>query len=109
MALIISSILQVRIELGIPDHVWQEKRSVIAATIDGLGTKFKPELCAAWLAYIRETYPDGPVAEADSMGEGCWRLMIESLMLLVCISLIPCGGCADWQVFCDEYAPKRRF
>ncbi len=39
-------------------------------TIDGLGAKkFKPELGAAWLAYIRETYPDGPVAAADIMGE----------------------------------------
>jgi hypothetical protein len=25
---------------------------------------------AAWLAYIRETYPDGLVEEADSMGKG---------------------------------------
>ncbi len=46
------------------------KRWVIPATIDGLGAKkFKPELGAAWLAYIRETYPDGPVAAADIMGE----------------------------------------
>jgi hypothetical protein len=36
-------------------------------TIDGLGDQFKPELRAGWLAYIRETYPDGPVAAADSM------------------------------------------
>ena len=54
--LIISIISQVRIKLGIPDHVihvWQEKRSVIAATIDGsLGAKFKPGLRATWLAYI---------------------------------------------------------
>ncbi len=35
----ISNIQQVGIERGIPDHVWQEKRSVIAATIDGLGAK----------------------------------------------------------------------
>ncbi len=50
--LIISIIWQVHINLGIPDHVWQEKRSVIEATIDGLDAKFKPELRAAWLAYI---------------------------------------------------------
>ena len=50
------------------DHVWQEKRAAIAASIDGLGDKFKHELRATWLAYIRETYPDGPVAEADIMG-----------------------------------------
>ena len=59
--LIISIISQVRVDLGIPDHVRKEKRATIAATIDGLGDKFKPELRAAWLAYIRETYPDGPV------------------------------------------------
>ncbi len=48
------------------------KHSVIPATIDGLGAKkFKPELHAAWLAYIRETYPDGPSrnTEADIMGD----------------------------------------
>ena len=67
--LIISIILQVRIKLGIPDHVWQEKRSVIAAIIDGsLGAKFKPGLRATWLAYIWDAYPDGPVAGADRMG-----------------------------------------
>jgi hypothetical protein len=38
--------------------------------MDGLGDKFKPELRAAWLAYIRETYPNGPVAEPDLMGDG---------------------------------------
>jgi hypothetical protein len=68
--LIILIILQVRIELGIADHVWQEKRAAIAASVDGLGDKFKPELLAAWLAYIRETYPDGPFAEPDIMGDG---------------------------------------
>jgi hypothetical protein len=68
--LIISFILQVCVELRIANHVWQEKRAAIAASIDGLGDKFKPELRAAWLAYIRETYPDGPVAEPDIMGDG---------------------------------------
>ncbi len=47
------------------------KRWVIPATIDGLGVKkFKPELQEAWLEYISETYPDGPVAAADIMGDG---------------------------------------
>ncbi len=45
--LIISIMSQVRVELGIPDHVWQEKRATIAASIDGLDDKFKPQLCAA--------------------------------------------------------------
>ena len=68
--LIISIISQVHVDFGIADHVWQEKRAAIAASIDGLGDKFKPELRAAWLAYIRETYPDGPVVEPDIMGDG---------------------------------------
>jgi hypothetical protein len=45
------------------------RRAAIAASIDGLGDKFKPELRAAGLAYIRETYPYGPVAEPDIMGD----------------------------------------
>ena len=53
--LIISIMLQVRIDLEIANHVWQEKRAAIAVTIDLLGDKFKPELRAGWLAYIRET------------------------------------------------------
>jgi hypothetical protein len=68
--LIMLIILQVCVDLGITDHLRQEKNLIIVATIDGLGDKFKPELCDAWLAYISETYLDGPVSEADSMGEG---------------------------------------
>ena len=67
--LIISNILQVSIDLGIADHVWQEKRAAIATTIDLLGDKFNPELRAGWLAYIHETYPDGPIAACDIVGE----------------------------------------
>ncbi len=70
ITLIISIILQVRVNFGIADHVWEEKRAAIAASIDGLGDKFKPELHAAWMAYIRETYPNVPVAEPDIMGDG---------------------------------------
>jgi hypothetical protein len=29
---------------------------------------------AGWLAYIRETYPDGPVGAAYSMGDGLVEL-----------------------------------
>ncbi len=42
--LIISTMSQVRVELGIADHVWQEKRAAIAATVDTLGDRFKAEL-----------------------------------------------------------------
>jgi hypothetical protein len=63
--------LQVRVAVGIADHVWQEKRAAIAASVDAfkLGDKFKPEFRAGWLAYIGETYPDGPAAPAATVGE----------------------------------------
>jgi hypothetical protein len=59
---------QVRVELGIAYHVWQEKDAANAATVDALGDEFKPELRAGWLAYIRKTYPDGPAAPAATVG-----------------------------------------
>ena len=61
--------MQVRIDIRIADHVWQEKRAAIAATIDQLGDKFKPELRPGWLVYISKTYPDGPAAASDIVGE----------------------------------------
>ncbi len=60
--------MQIRVDLGIADHVWQEKRAAIAVIIDQLCDKFKPELRAGWLAYIRETYPNGPAAASDIVG-----------------------------------------
>ncbi len=67
--LIILIMLRVLVELGIADHVWQEKRAAIAETVDALGDRFKPELRTGWLAYIRETYPDGPVVPDATVGE----------------------------------------
>jgi hypothetical protein len=37
-----SIIMQVLIDLGIADHVWQEKCAAIAVTVDALGDQFKP-------------------------------------------------------------------
>jgi len=76
--LIISIISQVRVDPGIPDHVWTEQRAIIASSFDGLGDRFKPELragwlvCvrAGWLAYIRQNYPDGPVEAHAIIGDG---------------------------------------
>jgi hypothetical protein len=87
--LIISIILQVRIKLRIPDHVWQEKRSVIAATIDGLGHHW---VLSSSLNCVRHGWRTsarpirmGRLQKLTAWERACWRLMIESLMLLVCI------------------------
>ncbi len=50
--IIISIMSQGRVELGISDHVWQEKRAAIASTVDAWGDRFKAELRTGWLAYI---------------------------------------------------------
>ena len=64
------SFLQLRVDLGIADHVWQEKRDAIAMTVNSLGDEFKPAMRAGWLAYIRKTYPDGAAAAVDAIREG---------------------------------------
>ena len=74
---------QARVELGITDHAWQEKRAAIAATVDALGDKFKPELSAGWLAYIRETIQMGRLRSCHH-GRGLfWCLVIASMMLSI--------------------------
>ena len=46
-------------ELSIADHIWLDKRTAIAQTVDELGDNFKPAIRAGWMAYIRKAYPDG--------------------------------------------------
>ena len=64
------SFLQLSVDLGIADHVWQEKHHDIAKTVNSLGDGFKPAMRAGWLAYISKTYPDGAAAAVDAIGEG---------------------------------------
>ena len=57
--LIIPIILQVCLDLGIADHVWQDKRTAIAQSVDALSDQFKPAMSAGWMKYISQTYPAG--------------------------------------------------
>ena len=63
-------ISQLPVDLGIADHVGQEKWDAIAKTVDALGDEFKLEMHAGWLAYICKTYPDGAAAAVDATREG---------------------------------------
>lgn len=57
-------------ELGIADHVWQEKRALIAQTVDNLGDQFRPAMRTGWLAYLRRAYAeDHPVGAGPVVGE----------------------------------------
>ena len=62
---------QVRQDLGLADHVWQEKRTMIALSVDNLGDQFRPAMRAGWLSYIRRAYPEDSAADAGPVvGEG---------------------------------------
>ncbi len=55
---------QVRQDLGLADHVWQDKWAAIAKTIDDLGDQFRPAMRAIWLSYIRQAYKDNTAPAA---------------------------------------------
>ena len=48
---------QVRMELGIADHVWQQTRATIALTVDSLSDDFRPLFRAGWLGLRTSTRP----------------------------------------------------
>ncbi len=48
--------IQVRIDSGLADHVWQNKRTTIAQQVDGLGAQFRAAMRAGWLKYLKDTY-----------------------------------------------------
>ena len=58
-----------RVELGIADHIWLDKREAIAQTVDSLGAEFKPAMRAGWMGYIRKAYPDGADDVLHSIGQ----------------------------------------
>ena len=62
-------VLQVRLELGIADHVWQATRAAIAKTVDSLGDEFCPLFRTGWLAYINRTYGAPQPRPARSVGQ----------------------------------------
>ena len=64
---------QVRQDLGLADHVWQDKRAAIAKTVDDfkLGDQVRPAVRAGWLSYIRQAYPDNTApAAGPPVGQG---------------------------------------
>ena len=58
-----------RVELCITDHIWLNKRTAIAQTVDALGVEFKPAVSAGWMAYIRKVYQDGAADGGHSIGQ----------------------------------------
>jgi hypothetical protein len=60
-----------RQDLGLADHVWQDKRATIAKNNDDLGDQFRPAMRVGWLSYIRKAYPDSDApAAGPPVGQG---------------------------------------
>jgi hypothetical protein len=64
---------QVCQDLGIADHVWQDKRTAIAQSVDALGDQFRPAMRSGWLSYIRRNYPEDA---ADGAGPAVGEEML---------------------------------
>ena len=61
-----------RVELGIADHIWLDKRAAVAQaveTVDALGDELKPAMHAGWMAYIRKVYRDGAADGGQAIGQ----------------------------------------
>jgi hypothetical protein len=68
---------QVRGELGLADHVWQNKRAAIAQEVEGLGPQFRQAMHDGWLKYIKATYAAQPGEEATGPSIGQGRVVVE--------------------------------
>ncbi len=64
--------MQVRQDLGLADHVWQDRQTLIAQFVDNLGNQFRPAIRAEWFSYIRRVYQeeDGAADVGLVVGEG---------------------------------------
>jgi hypothetical protein len=61
----------VRQDLGLADHVWQDKRAAIANKVDDLGAQFRPAMRTGWLSYISQAYQDDTApAAGPPVGQG---------------------------------------
>ena len=67
--------VQVRVQLGLPNHAWQDKRAAIAKTVDDLGDQFRPAMRSGWLAYIKNAYGDAAPAATSCKDHG--TLVVE--------------------------------
>jgi hypothetical protein len=63
--------LQVLQDLGHADHLWQDKRTLIAQSVENLGYQFRPAMRARWLSFISRAYSQDGAADAGPVvGEG---------------------------------------
>mmetsp|Transcript_42169 Transcript_42169/g.88148 ORF Transcript_42169/g.88148 Transcript_42169/m.88148 type:complete len:130 (-) Transcript_42169:85-474(-) len=67
---------KVRQDIGLADHVWQDKKTLIAQYIDNLGDQFRPAMRTGWLSYIRTSYPE------DAADGACPAVVGEEMLVV---------------------------
>jgi hypothetical protein len=65
--------------------VWQDKRTLIAQSVDNLGDQFRPAMRAGWLSYIRRAYPEDGAADAGPV--------VGEVILVVADWVYAAAGC----------------
>ena len=68
---------EVRVDLGLRNHKWQDRRTAFARTVDDLGDQFRPAMHTSWLAYIKKAYGDSDAAPAAASCEDQDTLVVE--------------------------------
>jgi hypothetical protein len=81
---------QVHPDLGLADHVWQDKRTLIAQSVDNLGDQFRPAMRAAWFytSVVRTQRTTRPMP-ALLWEKASWWPKIESTPLLDATNNVP--------------------
>jgi hypothetical protein len=69
--------IQVHIDLGLADHVWQNKRTAIAQEVDGLSAHFRPAMRDGWLKYIKDTYAAEQAEAAIGLSIGQAKMVVD--------------------------------
>jgi hypothetical protein len=69
--------IEVHIELGLADHIWQNKCNTIAQEVYGFGAQFRPAMHAGWLSYIKDTYAEEENAMGPSVTVGQGTLVMN--------------------------------
>ncbi len=69
--------MQVSQNLGLADHMWQGKRTLIAQSVDNLGDQFCSAMRAGWLSYIRRVYLEEDSAAKVGLVVGEGALVVD--------------------------------
>jgi hypothetical protein len=104
--------LQIHQDLGLVDHLWQDKRALIAQSVDDLGNQFRPAPNGFHNKFIHPLYL--PKGRRRRCRPCCRRRDVGAARLSRCCchqlrTPMPRDGWCNLPVFCNECHPKSQF